>query len=123
MTSRDPVQKQRATEKKEERKAEAEWNKQEAREHNAAAKQAAKVGGESQYTTAGGGAPTSTFNTQTHTHSVANAPAHPTGTDQMSAFPGHGTGEPYGGQVDATGLATTTPTGLPGQTTGHNPRV
>ncbi|EYU39929.1 hypothetical protein ABFS82_10G171100 [Erythranthe guttata] len=45
MTTRDPLQKELATEKKDERKYGAELEKQEAREHNAAAKQAASGGG------------------------------------------------------------------------------
>ncbi|XP_050226906.1 11 kDa late embryogenesis abundant protein-like [Mercurialis annua] len=124
MSAHDPVQKQMATEKKEHKKAEAELNKQEAREHNAAAKQSEKVSGHApSYTTAGGGATTGGYEKQTHTHSVTGAPGHPTGTHQMSAMPGHGTGQPYGGHVDSSGLERTEPTGLPGQTTGHNPRV
>ncbi|KAL7098037.1 hypothetical protein ACP275_10G180500 [Erythranthe tilingii] len=45
MTTRDPLQKEMATEKKDERKYGAELEKQEACEHNAAAKQAASGGG------------------------------------------------------------------------------
>ncbi|XP_050228831.1 11 kDa late embryogenesis abundant protein-like [Mercurialis annua] len=125
MSAHDPVQKQIATDKKEQRKAEAEWNKQEAREHNAAAKQAEKAGAHApSYTAAAGGAPTTGYQTQTHTHSVTGAPGqYPTGTHQISGMPGHGTGQPYGGQVDSSGLAGTAPTGLPGHTTGHNPLV
>ncbi|XP_048226035.1 11 kDa late embryogenesis abundant protein [Ricinus communis] len=122
MSAHDPAQKQMATERKEQRKAEAEWNKQEAREHNAAAKQAAKAGSDAQYTATGGGTTTG-YGTESCTHNVTGTPGYPTGTQQMSAMPGHGTGQPYGGHVDSSGLARTDPTGLPGDTTGHNPRV
>lgn len=56
MTAHDPMEKEMATEKKEERKAEAELRKQEAREENAAAKQAARAGGHTTYTTGAPGA-------------------------------------------------------------------
>ncbi|KDP24620.1 hypothetical protein JCGZ_25536 [Jatropha curcas] len=120
MSTRDPVQKEMAREKKEERKTEAELRKLEAREDNAAARQAAKAGGHVQYTTAGPGAQGTT---ETYTHSTTGTTGYPTGTQQMSAMPGHGTGQPYGGEVDPTGLTRTRPSGLPGDTTGHNPRV
>nr|GMD00226.1 protein LE25-like [Ipomoea batatas]GMD03430.1 protein LE25-like [Ipomoea batatas]GMD90554.1 protein LE25-like [Ipomoea batatas] len=51
MTSRDPVQKEMATAKKDERKREAELNKQATKEQNAASKQAAAAGGTPAYTT------------------------------------------------------------------------
>ncbi|KAK4432174.1 Late embryogenesis abundant protein 46 [Sesamum alatum] len=50
MTTRDPIQKDMATQKKEERIQEAERQKQETRMHNAAAKQ---TGGQPGYTTGG----------------------------------------------------------------------
>ncbi|XP_050226907.1 11 kDa late embryogenesis abundant protein-like [Mercurialis annua] len=106
MSTSDPVQKQMATEKKQHKKAEAELNKQEAREHNAAARHVEKAGG---HTATVGGAPTAGYGTQTHTHT--GGPGYPTGA------------VPYGGEVDSSGLARTEPTGLPGHTTGHNPRV
>lgn len=59
MTTRDPLQKEMATEKKEERIHEAERQKQEARGHDIATRQAAAAGGTfgHDYTT-GGGQPT-----------------------------------------------------------------
>lgn len=45
MTAHDPMQKEMAREKKEERKHEAEYDKQAAREHNAAQKTAAGTTG------------------------------------------------------------------------------
>ncbi|KAJ9184692.1 hypothetical protein P3X46_004394 [Hevea brasiliensis] len=125
MSAHDPMQKEMATQKKEQRKAEAELNKQEAREHNAAAKQVAKAGGHANYTT---GTPGAAYGTEphaySHTHSPASGtPGYPMGTQQMSAMPGQGTGQPYGGQVDPMGVERTHPTGLPGDTTGHNPRA
>lgn len=64
MTSHDPVQKQMATEKKEHRINQAELNKQEARELNAATKQAASApetgtgAGTHSYSATGSGHPT-----------------------------------------------------------------
>ncbi|KAK9265545.1 hypothetical protein L1049_021608 [Liquidambar formosana] len=109
MTARDPMQKEMATEKKETKKTEAELNKQEAHEHNAAARQMASTGG-----TAG-----------TYTHSATGATGHPTGGHQMSAMPGHGTGQTTEGYV-AEGAAGSKPTGIntgTGQTTAHNTRA
>lgn len=125
MSAHDPMQKEMATQKKEERKAEAEWNKLEAHEQNAAARQAAKVGGHASYTTGetGGGAYGTEPLAHPHSASATGTPGYPTGTQQMSAVPGHGTSQPYGGQVDPTGVRRTHPTGLPGDTTGHNTRV
>ena len=129
MTARDPLQKEMATEKKEERINEAELNKREAREHNAAAKQAAASGGNTgQYTnwsgtdnysttTGGYGYPTGTGGTGTYptsaeyghttgtgtsgttTYSTTGEYGCTTGTHQMSAVPRHGTGRPAGGNV------------------------
>lgn len=56
MTTRDPLQKEMATEKKDERKYEAEREKQDARQHNAAARQAATTGGVGHGGTGGVGA-------------------------------------------------------------------
>ncbi|XAR68592.1 hypothetical protein NMG60_11003772 [Bertholletia excelsa] len=53
MSAHDPVQKDLATSKKEERINLAEQHKQEAREHNAAARQAAAAGGTQQYSAGG----------------------------------------------------------------------
>lgn len=54
MTSRDPVQKEMAREKKDERKREAEIEKQSVKEQNAASKQAAAAGGTPAYTSSVG---------------------------------------------------------------------
>ncbi|KAJ9181168.1 hypothetical protein P3X46_009325 [Hevea brasiliensis] len=51
MSAHDPMQMEMATQKKKQRKAEAELSKQEAHEHNVAAKQAAKAGGNVNNTT------------------------------------------------------------------------
>ncbi|KAJ4838138.1 hypothetical protein Tsubulata_037467 [Turnera subulata] len=124
MSAHDPVEKQMATDKKEQRIAEADLRKQEAREHNAAAKEAAAAtGGRGHFTTGGPGAAYGTTGTtETHTHSATGTPGYPTGTHQMSAMPGHGTGQPLGGYVEE-GVAGTRPSGLPGDTTGHNTHV
>lgn len=115
MSAHDPVQKEMAREKKQERMTQAELNKQEAKQHNAASKHAASAtGGTGGYMTSGGH--------DTHTHSATGVTGYPMGTHQMSAMPGHGTGQPYGGQVEE-GVARTHPGGLPGDTTGHNTRA
>lgn len=78
--TRDPMEKEMATDKKEEKKAEAELRKNEARENNAAAKQAMAAGGNNPGYTAAA------------TYSTTGEHGRPTGTRQMSALPGHGTG-------------------------------
>nr|XP_023885992.1 11 kDa late embryogenesis abundant protein [Quercus suber]POE68945.1 18 kda seed maturation protein [Quercus suber] len=93
MAARDPLQKELATEKKEERKSQAELEKQQARQHNAAAKQmeSTPAGGHTGYTsTTGAGGPTSaTYG----------------GTHRVSAMPGHGTGQgQHVGQVIHEGV-------------------
>ncbi|XP_052176191.1 11 kDa late embryogenesis abundant protein-like [Diospyros lotus] len=60
--AQDPVQKEMATEKKEERIKQAEYNKLAAREQNAAGRQAAKAGGMENYSTGGAGAATNAGN-------------------------------------------------------------
>ena len=96
ITARDPLQKELAIEKKEERKTQAELEKQQARQHNAAAKQmeSTPAGGHTGYTntTTGAGGPTSaTYGGTT------------TGTHRVSATPGHGTGQgQHLGQVTVT---------------------
>ncbi|CAA0812701.1 Late Embryogenesis Abundant 4-5 [Striga hermonthica] len=105
MTAHNPTEKEIASERKEERIHRAELHKQEAREQNAAAKQAAGMGGP-------------------HTYSTTGATGQPTGAHQMSALPGHGSGQPAGRVVEGTvgshpiGTATGT-----GGTTAHNTRV
>ncbi|KAF2307781.1 hypothetical protein GH714_031689 [Hevea brasiliensis] len=75
MSAHDPMQKEMATQKKEQEQreeAEAELNKQEAREHNAAAKQVAKAGGHANYTT---GTPGAAYGTEPHAYSHTHSPA------------------------------------------------
>jgi len=116
MSAHDPVQKEMAREKKQERMTQAELNKQEAKQHNAASKHAASATGGQ----ATGGYMTSGHDT--HTHSATGVTGYPMGTHQMSAMPGHGAGQPYGGQVEE-GVVRTHPGGLPGDTNGHNTRA
>ncbi|KAL3533925.1 hypothetical protein ACH5RR_007446 [Cinchona calisaya] len=107
MTAHNPTEKEMATERKEERMNQAELNKQETKEHNAAAKNA----------THATGAP--------HTYSTTGAPGHPTGTHQMSALPGHGTGQPAGhvteGVIQSHPIGTATGTARLGAA--HNTHV
>uniref|UniRef100_A0A7N0UB25 Seed maturation protein LEA 4 n=1 Tax=Kalanchoe fedtschenkoi TaxID=63787 RepID=A0A7N0UB25_KALFE len=84
MSAHDPVEKDMAAQRKEERIQQAEMNKQQTREHNAAAM------GHSTGVLGTGG---------TYSHSATGVPGHSTGTHQMSAMPGHGTGQPLGGHV------------------------
>jgi len=97
MTARDPVQKELATQKKEARVNQAELDKQAARQHNAAAKQAS-------------------------TYSTTGEHGHSTGLHQTSAMPGHGTGQPTGqvteGVVGSHPLGTNRGPG--GTATAHN---
>ncbi|KAI3474538.1 hypothetical protein Pfo_029453 [Paulownia fortunei] len=106
MTAHNPTEKEMATERKEERVHHAELNKQEAREQNAAARQASRTGGSYSYTATG-------------------VTGQPTGGHQMSALPGHGTGEPTGqvteGIIKSHPIGTATGTGRP--TTAHNTHV
>ncbi|WRX25401.1 Late embryogenesis abundant protein [Theobroma cacao] len=117
LTAHDPVQKEMATQKKEERIHQAELDKQEARLHNAVAKQASREDG---YTATG----THTY-TATGTHVFDDWDrGQPTGARQMSAFPGHGTGQPTV-QVDV-GRAEAHPIGIKtgaGGSKTHNTRV
>lgn len=118
MTAHDPMQKEMATEKKEERIREAELEKREAREHNAASKQVATATGHGggNYTTGTG------TGTGTATYSTTGEYGHPMGGHQMSAMPGQGTGHPVGGHV-TEGVVGTHPVGVDrgtGRTTAHN---
>ena len=112
MTARDPLQKEMATQKKEDRINRAELQKQAAREHNTAAKEAATAGysGQGQY----GTGPT----TGTATYSTTGEYGQPTGT--------HGTGQPTGqvteGVVGSHPIGTNTGTGRR-TTTAHNTRA
>ncbi|GAA0187245.1 hypothetical protein LIER_34533 [Lithospermum erythrorhizon] len=107
MSSHDETQKQMATEKKEERIRDAEFQKQQAQEQNAASKQAGNMGG-------------------THSYSTTGATRQSTGGNQMSALPGHGTGAPTGQVVEGTAtthpIGTATGTGAR-TTTAHNTHV
>ncbi|KAM1109428.1 hypothetical protein COP2_009134 [Malus domestica] len=115
MKSSDPVEKDMAARKKEERIVEAEVNKHEAMEQNAAARRDVAVA--TGYTATGAG-------TGTHTYSTTGAAGQPTGTHQMSALPGHGTGQPAGqvteGVAEAHPIGTNTGTG---RSTAHNTNV
>ena len=100
MTTHDPVQKDMATQKKEERMNQAEINKQEAREQNAAAKQAAATGGTQSYTGTGA----------TGHHPTGGA--HPMSTmPGFGAGTGHSTGQVTEGGVESHPLGTATGTG------------
>ncbi|CAI9097439.1 OLC1v1033869C1 [Oldenlandia corymbosa var. corymbosa] len=104
MTAHNPTEKEMATERKEEKINQAEWNKREAMEHNAAAKHANThtVGGNPHTYTATGqpGHTAAAGAGGPHTYSTTGKHGHPTGTHQMSALPGHGTGEPAGNVVE-----------------------
>ncbi|XP_011033219.1 PREDICTED: 18 kDa seed maturation protein [Populus euphratica] len=122
MSAHDPVQKEMAREKKQERMTQAELDKQEAKQHNAASKHAASATGGQGHCTGEGTGGYMTIGHDSHTHSATGVTGYPMGTHQMSAMPGHGTGQPYGGQVEE-GVVRTHPGGLPGDTTGHNTRA
>ncbi|KAI4300694.1 hypothetical protein L6164_034041 [Bauhinia variegata] len=121
MTAHDPLQKEMATQKKEERINQAELDKQEARQHNAAARQSASAAGgqhmgQGNYTTGTGGSAT---------YSTTGEYGQPMGTHQMSAMPGHGTGHPTGhvteGVVGSHPIGTETGAGR--TSAAHNTRV
>ncbi|KNA23278.1 hypothetical protein SOVF_026310 [Spinacia oleracea] len=105
MRADDQYEKAMATEKKEERLTEAELRKQQAMSHNAAEKDAKIAVADANKRTGtglfGSGNPnTTTTTTGSHTYSTTGTTGLPTGTHQMSAMPGHGTGEPGGGYVE-----------------------
>ncbi|KAF5737342.1 hypothetical protein HS088_TW13G00221 [Tripterygium wilfordii] len=122
-TAHDPLQKEMATQKKDERIMEAELNKQEARTHNAAVKHGAQTHGHTGMTTSGAGGYT-TGAPGTTTYSTSGVHGQGTGAHQMSALPGHGTGQPHGqvteGVVGSHPIGTNTGTG---GTTAHNTGV
>ncbi|XP_004249727.2 late embryogenesis abundant protein 46-like [Solanum lycopersicum] len=99
LTTSDPVQRQMATEKKEQRIHQAEMDKLAAKEQNAASRQAAATGGTTAYTATGGGI--------TGTHGTA------TGHTGL----GHTTTATHGTTASHTGLGHTTGTHVP--TAGH----
>ncbi|KAJ7971446.1 18 kDa seed maturation protein [Quillaja saponaria] len=113
-TAHDPLQKEMATQKKDERIHEADLNKKEAREENAAAKQAASAGtgGHGIHHRAGPG---------TTTYSTTGTTVQQTGAHQMSSMPGHGAGQPM-----TEGVVASHPSGTntgTGRTTAHNTHV
>lgn len=118
MQARDPVQKEMATQKKEQKKTQAELEKEAARAHNVVAKQAEKTGAhDARYIASGTGT--------TATYPTTGATGHPTGTHPMSALPGHGTGQPAGQVTE--GVMGSHPIGThtagTGRTTAHDPRL
>ena len=86
MTAHDPVQKEMATEKKEERIQQAEREKHEAREHNAAGHM-----DQAHYTTTGPGSGTATYSTTGPGSGPATystiGDGQPMGATQMSSIP------------------------------------
>nr|AAG15412.1 seed maturation protein [Glycine tomentella] len=115
MTARDPMQKELATQKKDAKMSQAELDKQAARQHNTAAKQAATAGhmGQGHHTPG------------TATYSTTGEHGQPMGAHQTSAMPGHGTGQPTGHVTE--GVVGSHPIGTnrgPGGTaTAHNTRA
>ncbi|KAI3801385.1 hypothetical protein L1987_29490 [Smallanthus sonchifolius] len=106
MTAHDPTQKEMATAKKDARLNEAEYEKKVAREQNATQRQATEATGAYSYSTTG-------------------AAGHPMGSHQMSALPGHGTGEPAGHVVEGVVRShpTGTDTGIGTTLAGHNTKT
>ncbi|KAA8518263.1 hypothetical protein F0562_015854 [Nyssa sinensis] len=96
MSTRDPLQKEMATQKKEEKIDQAELNKQEARAHNAASRQAVSAGG-------------------THTYSTTGATGHP------SAMTGPGAGQPTAQVTES--VVGSQPTGTGRTTAAHDTHV
>lgn len=90
------MEKEMATEKKDERIDQAEFEKQQAHQRNTATKGA-------------------------HSYSTTGTTGQSTSMHQMSALPGHGTGQPAG-QV-AEGVVPSHPIGTGTTTAGHNTRV
>ncbi|KAF5184455.1 18 kDa seed maturation protein-like [Thalictrum thalictroides] len=88
MTAHDPMEKEIATQRKEDKINQAEIKKQEIRAHNAATHH---MGGATGGTVGG-------------LHGTATG--HSTGMQQMSAVPGHGTGAPAGGHVTEGSVGT-----------------
>ncbi|GAU23421.1 hypothetical protein TSUD_331190 [Trifolium subterraneum] len=119
MTARDPVQKEMATHKKDAKMDQAELDKLAAREHNAAVKQSTTA------TVGQMGQPHHTTGTGTASYSTTGNYGQPTGAHQMSALPGHGTGQPMGhvteGVVGSHPIGTNR--GTDGTATAHNTRV
>ncbi|XP_057982526.1 11 kDa late embryogenesis abundant protein [Malania oleifera] len=113
MTAHDPVEKEVATQKKEERIEQAELNKREERENNAAARQAS-AGTHGTATTTGSHLASGT--TPTHTYSTTGTQGQTTGRHEMSAVPGHGAGQPAGSVTE--GVPKSHPVGINTETGG-----
>lgn len=95
MQAHSPTEKATATEKKEERLAQAEVNKLKAIKHNAEARFSPKDGSSNPGFTPGANiSPTGTAS-----YSTTGVQGQATGGHQMSAIPGHGTGQPTDGYV------------------------
>ncbi|XP_059646392.1 11 kDa late embryogenesis abundant protein-like [Cornus florida] len=107
MSAHDPVEKDMAAQRKEEKIEQAELNKLEAREHNAASKQAAAAGGTQSYTTGVTGA---AHQTPATTGGAALAAAHQTPSIHLTAAgqTGHVTEGVVGSQQYPVGANTGT---------------
>ncbi|KAL5806213.1 hypothetical protein ACOSQ3_029126 [Xanthoceras sorbifolium] len=118
MKANDPIEKEMATERKEERIEQAEINKREARGGQHPSHTSTGTGGA--YTESGPGSGYGTTGTgnRTASYSTSGAYGYPTGAQQMSALPGHGTGQPTGQVIE--GVAVSHPIGI-NSGTGHNP--
>lgn len=122
MTAHNPMEKERATEKKQEKINQSEMSKQAAIHNNEAAHQHKVQGstGVVHYTASG----------ETASSSINGLPGQSTGMHQMSAMPGHGIGQPMTQVTEGT--MGTHPIGVKrrgavgnttGGTTTHNTRV
>ncbi|KAF4374527.1 hypothetical protein F8388_016078 [Cannabis sativa] len=114
MTAHHPLEKEIATERKEQKIAEAELNKQQAREQNAAAKEAARMG-----TNVGGHTGYSAVGTGTTAYSATGATGQPTGHVTEGIAKTHPIGT-HAGTGTGTGRTTTQDPsgGAPGYGTG-----
>ncbi|KAL3357804.1 hypothetical protein AABB24_018147 [Solanum stoloniferum] len=128
LTTSDPVQRQMATEKKEQRIHQAEMDKLAAQEQNAASRQEAATGGTTAYTATGGGVGLGHTTTGTHgmtaghtglghttgTHGITPSHTglgHTAGTHDVGVTGTHGTAAGHAIGVMPGGLATGTTTG------------
>ncbi|KAK6779050.1 hypothetical protein RDI58_025768 [Solanum bulbocastanum] len=118
LTTSEPVERQMATEKKEQRIHQAEMDKLAAQEQNAASRQAAATGGTTAYTATGGGVDLGHTTTGTHGMTAGHTGlGHTTGTHgitqgQTTGVTGtHGTAAGHAIGVMPGGLATGTTTG------------
>ncbi|CAH9068496.1 unnamed protein product [Cuscuta epithymum] len=98
MTAHDPLEKEMATQKKEERINQAELEKREKlMAHKAEATTGVAAG-------------------KSYSYSTTGAAGHPTGAHQMSAMPGHGTGAPVGEVIEGVVESRPIGTAMPGTT-------